>query len=184
LKENRVQIRYRNTLNDLVALQKYVLRHTDEGKKMMRHRFLMVEAIVVAIAAIFAINHDRMAVLLGFLLATALAWLFRERSVVLQFKKDFKRERRRDESGLFDRDRIVSVDDRGMSVRTGPRHIDYTWDQLQMIGRDNKYIYIVLRGILHYVVPISAFNDQQASEAFFESIQGHLARGQKDAARP
>ena len=89
-----MQIRFTNTLNQLVALQKYALRHTEVGRKMMLHRFIAVESVILLIAVLFAVNHDRLVVLLVFLSVSGLAWTFRERSVIVQFKRDFKRERR------------------------------------------------------------------------------------------
>jgi hypothetical protein len=168
-----LQIRYRNTLEHLVALQKYVLRNTDFGKKMMMHRFIAVEAIILFITIIFAINHNRFKVLLGFVIITILAWLFRERSVLLQFKKDFKRERRKDDQGLFDKDRILTITPDGLKINIGNTRNQYAWDQVAMVGYDRKLLYIILKGVLHYVIPLSAFADENEALLFLDSIESH-----------
>lgn len=168
-----MQIRYRNTLGHLVALQKYVLRQTNFGKKMMLHRFMAVEAIIIFITIIFAINHNRFKVLLVFVLVTGLAWLFRERAVLLQFRKDFKRERRRDEAGLFDKDRVMRIAPGGLTVTIGEQRMQYTWDQLEKIGRDNQHVYILVKGILHYVIPLSAFTNEKEVTIFLDSISSY-----------
>ncbi len=168
-----MEVRYRNTLDHLVALQKYVLRHSSTGKKMMLHRFMAVEAIIVVITIIFMINHNRLNVLLGFILATSLAWLFRERAVVVQFKKDFRREHRKDKTGLFDKDRIISIAPEGLAARIGNDQTLYPWDQLETAGRDGKYLYLILTGVLHYVIPLASFKDESEADAFLESITSY-----------
>lgn len=168
-------IRYRNTLDHLVALQKYVLRHTAFGKKMMLHRFLAVEAIVLFIAIIFAVNHNRFKVLLCFVIVSCLAWLFRERSVLLQFKRDFKRERRRDEQALFDKDRVMRIAPDGLTVNVGNQHAHHAWSKVDMTGRDNRHVYIVLSGVLHYVIPVTAFADENEVDIFLDAIEAYRA---------
>jgi hypothetical protein len=86
---------------------------------MMLHRFIMVECILAFICFVFAINHNRLAVLICFAGLSGLAWLFRERAVIVQFKKDFRREQRKDEINLFDRDRIMTIDTDGFRVLIG-----------------------------------------------------------------
>ncbi|MGD9364779.1 MAG: YcxB family protein [Desulfobacteraceae bacterium] len=171
-----MQIRYRNTLEHLVALQKYVLRKTDFGKKMMLHRFIAVEVIVLFITIIFAINHNRFKVFLGFVIITGLAWLFRERSVLLQFKRDFKRERRKDDKGLFDKDRILTIAPDGLKISIGDTLNQYAWDQVVMVGHDRKLLYIILKGVLHYVIPLSAFADENEALLFLDRIESYCNR--------
>jgi len=170
-----VQIRYRNTLNQLVALQKHALRHTDVGKKMMLHRFIAVEAIFFLIALMFAINNNRLIVLLVFLGVSGLAWLFRERSVLLQFKRDFKRERRKDDTGMFEKERILTVGPDGLTVDIGDQQTHYTWNEVAHTGKDRKHVYIIMSGVLHYVIPLTAFNDENEPDAFLASIASHRA---------
>ena len=165
-----MQIRYRNTMEHLVALQKFVLRNSEFGKKMMLHRFIAVETVIVLISIIFAINHNRFKVLLGFLVVSGLAWLFRERSVLLQFKRDFKRERRKDESGMFDKDRIMTVDAEGLTVEIGTQETRYSWDRIGATGQDRKHVFIVTNGVLHYVIPLSAFSKNEDPKAFLDAI--------------
>jgi hypothetical protein len=168
-----MQVRYRNTLKHLIALQKYVLRNTDTGKKMMLHRFLAVEAIILFITIIFATSHNPFKVFVGFILVSGLAWVFRERSVLLQFRKDFKRELRKDEDGLFEKDRILNIAPEGLIVDIGSQRSEYAWDQIEMTGKDNHYVYIILTGVLHYVIPLSAFTDGDEVDTFLRSIASH-----------
>ena len=90
--------------------------------------------------------------------------------MLLQFKKDFKRERRKDESGSFDKDRILTIAPEGLTVEIGGQRTHYTWDQIVTTGSDRKHVYIVLGGVLHYVIPLSAFSDENESQTFMESI--------------
>lgn len=168
-----MEIQYRNTLDHLMALQKYVLRNSLMGKKMMLHRFMVVETIVIFITIIFAINGNPWKVFLGFAIATGLAWLFRERAVMLQFKKDFKRERRKDESGSFEKDRILRIALEGISVRIDGETVHYQWDEVDTAGRDRKHLYIVLTGVLHYVIPISAFSEEKEADNFLRKIASY-----------
>ena len=166
-----MQVRYRNTLDDLIALQKFVLRHTDFGKKMMLHRFITVEIIIFLISLLFTFNHNPFKVLLVFIALSALAWLFRERSVLVQFRKDFKREDRRDESGAFHRDRTISINASGITVHSGGGRNSHTWDEVALISRDAKYVYVVLKGVLHHVIPLSAFHDENDAQQFMDAMQ-------------
>lgn len=59
---------------------------------MIVYRFMVVEAIIIVITIVFAINHNRFNVLLGFVIVSGLVWLLRERAVLLQFKKGFKHD--------------------------------------------------------------------------------------------
>lgn len=168
-----MQVRYRNDIKDLIALQKYVLRHTDTGKKMMLHRFLAVEAIVLFITIVFAINHNPFKVFLGFIIVSCLAWLFRERSVLLQFRKDFKRERRKDAEGLFEKERVLSIDPSGLEVEIGVQQSQYEWDEVDMAGQDKLHVYIILKGVLHYVIPQTAFANEGETDIFLNKIESY-----------
>ena len=168
-----MQIRYRNTLNELVALQKHALRHTEVGKKMMLHRFIAVESIFFLIALMFAINNNPLVVLLVFLGVSGLAWLFRERSVLLQFRRDFKRERRKDESGMFEKERLLTIDPDGLTVVIGDQRTNYEWDEVVYAGKDRKNVYIIMTGVLHYVIPLTAFADENEPDAFLASIDSY-----------
>ena len=173
LERQDMQIRYRNTMEQLIALQKFMLRNSAFGKKMMLHRFIMVECILVLICLVFAVNHDRLTVFLCFMGLSALAWLFRERAVILQFKKDFKRERRKDELNLFDRDRIVRLDKDGLLVNVGSQENRYAWHEIETTGQDKKNIYILLRGVLHYVIPKSAWDNSDQAAEFYNALKAH-----------
>lgn len=168
-----MQIRYRNTLNQLVALQKFMLRNSALGRKMMLHRFIMVECILGFICFVFAINHNRLVVLLCFAGLSGLAWLLRERSVIVQFKKDFRRERRKDDNHSFDRDRMMTIGADGFQVRIGSLENRYDWSDVEAVGQDKNNIYILLNGVLHYVIPKSAWADPDQPEQFFDALQSH-----------
>lgn len=142
---------------------------------MMLHRFIAVETIFFLIALMFAINNNPLVVLLVFLAVSGLAWLFRERSVLLQFKRDFKRERRKDETGMFEKDRILTVEPDGLTVDIGDQRTDYTWGEVVYAGKDKKNVYIIMGGVLHYVIPLNAFTDENESNAFLESIASYRA---------
>lgn len=174
-KSPKVQIRYTNTLDQLVALQRCALRHTEVGRKTMFHRFIAVESVILLIAILFAVNHNRILVLLTFLFVSSLAWLFRERSVLLQFKRDFKKERRKNDGGVFEKERIMTVAPDGLTVDIDGQRTHYTWDRIVYTGKDRKHVYILLRGVLHYVIPLSAFSGDLEPEAFLESIASYHA---------
>ena len=157
-----MQIRYHNTLDHLVTLQKYVLRFTAFGKRMMPHRFIAVEIVIVFISALFSINHNPLKVLLGLVVVSGLAWLFRQRSVLLQFK----RERRKDRGGSFDRQRILTIAPDGPSINTGAHQSKHPWDDVESVARDRKHIYIVLKGVRHYVIPLNALADLNEADRF------------------
>ncbi len=140
---------------------------------MMLHRFIAVESIFLLIAILFAINSDRLVVLLVFLVVSGLAWLFRERSVLLQFKKDFKSERRKDDSGMFDKERIMTVSPDGLTVDIGDQRTSHAWDEVSYAGKDRKYVYLLMTGVLHHVVPLTAFSDENESDAFLKAIASY-----------
>jgi hypothetical protein len=166
-----MEICYTNTLDHLVSLQKYVLRHTAFGRRMMLHRFIAVEIVILFIAVLFAINHNPLKVLLGLAIVSGLAWVFRERSVLLQFKRDFKRERRKDEKRLFDKRRRLEIMEDGIVVDIGGNRNRYRWDEVETVGMDRRHIYIVMTGVLHYVIPLSAFPNPGEAGRFMETIQ-------------
>jgi hypothetical protein len=168
-----MQIRYRNTLDQLVALQKFMLRNSDLGRKMMLHRFIMVECLLVFICVVFAINHNRLVVLMCFAGLSGLAWLFRERTVIQQFKKDFRREKRKDDINLFDRDRVMTIDTDGFRVLIGSQENRYDWSEVEAVDQDKHNIYILLKGVLHYVIPKSAWEDPDQSDQFFNTLQSY-----------
>jgi hypothetical protein len=171
-----MQIRYRNTLEQLIALQKFMLRNSAFGKKMMLQRFILVECILGFICAVFAVNHDRLTVFLSFIGLSVLAWLFRERAVILQFKKDFKRERRKDALNMFDRDRILRLDDDGLLIAIGSQENCYAWNDVETTGQDKKNIYILLKGVLHYVIPKSAWDNTDQAAEFYQTLEANRTR--------
>ena len=140
---------------------------------MMLHRFIAVESVILLIAVLFAVNHDRLVVLLVFLSVSGLAWTFRERSVIVQFKRDFKRERRKNHGGTFDKERVLTVSPDGLSVDIDGQQSHYAWNQIIYAGKDRQNVYILTEGVLHYVIPLSAFSGDVEPEVFVESIANH-----------
>ena len=169
-----MQVRYHNKLEHLVSLQKYMLRHSSLGRKMMTHRFIMVEVLIVLIFAMLVMRHDPFKVVLGFIIASCLAWIFREQSALLQFKREFKREMSKDDSGDFHAERILQVSPDGLTMDAvgGRQHLE--WSRIEGVGQDSRHIYILVKGVLHYVVPKTAFADADHAQAFFETLRAHL----------
>jgi hypothetical protein len=143
---------------------------------MMLHRFIAVESVILLIAVLFAVNHDRLVVVLVFLSVSGMAWTFRERSVIVQFKRDFKRERRKNHGGTFDKERVLTVNPDGLAVDIDGQRTHYTWDRIVYTGKDRQNVYIILEGVLHYVIPLCAFSGDPDPETFLEAIARYRAR--------
>ena len=178
-------VRYFNSYEDLLALQKFVLRNSAVGKKAMFHRFLAVELVVLFVCLMFAVNHNRFYVLLAFLFISGLAWLFRERSVMMQFKKDFKRGLRKDPDSVFHRQKAITIAPEEFSVEMGGHTNDHRWDSVELISADERYVYMVLKGVMHYVVPKNSFESSDDAKRFMERIReyraaAHTSDGQND----
>ena len=165
-----MKLAYHNNLDDLIALQKCMLRHSAFGRKLMLHRFLMVEAVLLFICLMFAINGNPFKVLLVFLALSTLAWTFRERSVIQQFKKDFKKELRKDEENSFAQPRILKISPEQLEVSAGDNHQAHPWPSVEWTGQDERRLYIITSGVLHYAVPKSVFQDEAEMEVFLKLV--------------
>ena len=140
---------------------------------MMFHRFMAVEAIILFITIISAVNHNPLKVFIGFIIISCLAWLFRERSVLLQFRKDFKREYRKDKDGLFEKERVLSIGPSGLLVEIGEQQSRYAWNEVELTGQDKHYVYIILTGVLHYIIPLTAFANEGEPDLFLSHIESY-----------
>lgn len=165
-----MKLAYHNTLNDLIALQKCMLRHSAFGQKLMLHRFLLVEAVLFFICLMFAINGNPFKVLLIFAALSVLAWSFRERSVIQQFKKDFKKELRKDEENSFAQPRIMKIGPEHLEVSAGDNHQAHPWQTVEWTGQDERLLYIITKGVLHYAVPKSVFKDEEEMQIFLRLV--------------
>jgi hypothetical protein len=170
-----MKIAYHNTLDDLLALQRCMLRHSAFGRKLMLHRFLVVEIILLFICLMFAVNDNPFKVFLIFTAISVIAWTFRERSVILQFKKDFKKELRKDEENSFAQTRIMQIGPQGLEVSTGANHQNHPWPSVEWTGQDKHLLYIITRGVLHYAVPKSVFQDEEELEIFLKLVDTYRA---------
>ena len=165
-----MKLAYHNTLADLIALQKSMLRHSAFGQKLMLHRFLMVEAVLFFICLMFAINGNPLIVLLVFLGLSVLAWFFRQRSMIQQFKKDFKKELSKDEENSFAQPRIMQITKEHLEVSTGDHHQAHPWSTVEWTGQDERRLYIITSGILHYTIPKSTFQDEEEMQIFLKLV--------------
>jgi hypothetical protein len=164
---------YHNSLRDLIALQKCMLRHSAFGQRLMLHRFLMVEAVLLFICVMFAINGNPFNVFLIFAALSVLAWTFRERSVIQQFKRDFKKELHRDEENSFAQPRTLQISPAHLEVGAGPNHNTHPWPSVEWTGQDERLLYIITKGVLHYAVPKSAFQDAEEMEIFLKLVAAY-----------
>lgn len=165
-----MKLAYHNTLADLIALQQSMLRHSAFGQKLMLHRFLMVEAVLFVICLMFAINGNPLIVLMVFLGLSVLAWFFRERSVIQQFKKDFKKELRKDEENSFAQPRIMQITKEHLEVSTGNHHQAHPWSTIEWTGQDERRLYLVTSGVLHYTIPKTTFQDEEEMQIFLKLV--------------
>ncbi|MDJ0780686.1 MAG: YcxB family protein [Desulfosarcinaceae bacterium] len=161
---------YHNSVDDLIALQRCMLRHSAFGQKLMLHRFIMVEVVLAFICGMFAINGNPFKVLLAFAALSVLAWHFRERSVIQQFKRDFKRELRKDEDNSFAKPRILQISPQHLAVSTGNHHQTHPWRTVEWTGQDDRRLYIITTGVLHYAVPKSVFKDPEEMQSFLKRV--------------
>lgn len=176
-----MKLAFHNTLPDLIALQKRMLRHSAFGQKLMLHRFLMVEAVLLFICLMFAINGNPLIVLLVFAGLSVLAWFFRERSVIQQFKKDFKKEQRKDEENSFAQPRIMQIKAEHLEVSTGDHHMAHPWPTVEWTGQDDRLLYIVTKGVLHYAIPKSTFQDEEEMQIFLKLVDTYRDKASASA---
>ncbi len=172
-----MEIRYNNSIEDLVALQKVVVRRSSISKKIVKHRFVTMEIILLLLCLLFIFNNPVWKVLLAFVFLSVLMWLFRERSVVLQFKKDLKKEMRRDTHNSLLAERQLKISPDGIEARMEARISNFTWDQVEYINHDDQYLYFVMKGLLHFIIPKSAFADEAQLNMFLEALQGCKSLG-------
>jgi len=165
-----MKLAYHNTLADLIALQKCMLRHSAFGQKLMLHRFLMVEAVLFFICLMFAINGSPFKVFLIFAALSALAWTLRERSVIQQFKKNFKKELRKDEEKSFAQPRIMQISPEHLEVSPGDNHQAHPWPSVEWTGQDERLLCIITKGVLHYAVPKNVFLDDEEMQIFLKLV--------------
>ena len=71
---------------------------------------------------------------------------------------------------MFDKDRIMTVDAEGLTVEIGTQETRYSWDRIGATGQDRKHVFIVTNGVLHYVIPLSAFSKNEDPKAFLDAI--------------
>jgi len=166
-----ISIEYSNTINDLVAAQKVALRHSSTSQNLMVQRWLLVEALLAGLCVMFAFNHSPRNVLMAFLALSALAWVLRYRTVVVQFRRDLKREVKKDTTRSLFQPRILRLTETGISIDTSGTVADYDWSKVVHVGTDKRYLYVITDGVLHYAVPRRAAADDTQWEQFVAAVQ-------------
>lgn len=166
-----MKVVYRNTLDDIIALQKMVLRHSRMGRKIMLHRFILVEVILFLICLPLMFAGNPMKIMLFFLVISIVAWIFRERSVILQFKKDMKGQLMRDPDAAFRKETTVRLSEKGLSVTNTGITTDHPWNRLEHFAQDSRYIYILTDGLRNYVIPKTAFPSDAEAETFLGALK-------------
>jgi hypothetical protein len=170
-----MKLAYHNSLNDLIALQRCMLRHSAFGRKLMLHRFLMVASVLFFICLMFAINGNPLKVFLVFSALSVLAWMFRERSVILQFKKDFKKELGKDEENSFAQTRIMQIHPEALEVSTGDNHQRHPWSSVEWTGQNERLLFIITNGFMHYAIPKTVFQDGEEMQIFLKLVDTYRA---------
>lgn len=172
-----MQVVYRNNLEDIIALQRKVLRHSRLARKMILHRFLFVEAILLLICFLLMLGNPPQKVLVFFIAISALAWVFRERSLMHQFKKDMKGQLLRDPNAAFKQKTTLILDEAGLKVENTGGVTTHPWDEVEHVGRDDRYLYVITDGMRHYVIPKAAFGGNAQSEAFSQELEARRTHG-------
>ena len=173
-----MRVEYENDAKNLVALHKRVLRSTDVGRKMLLHRHFMVQAVLVVVCGMFAVNGDRLTVLAVFVALSVLAWVLRDRAVVMKYKKDLKNNMPKgaDGNGLVRRSMALNPD--GLGFEAGGQEHRYAWADLEAVEADADNVYVMPEGLMHFVIPKSAFSPEQLQE-FMETLKRNVeAEGQ------
>ena len=177
-----MQVRYRNTVGDIVALQKMVLRHTLMGRKILFHRFLVVEAVLLLICLLLMTGHPPGPVMPFFVGFSALAWGFRERPVIRKFTKDLKAQLVRDPEAAFRRETTMTVSEEGLEVANSGAAVTHPWPRVEYVGRDDRYTYVLTDGLRHYAVPAAAFGGDAEADRFWGEIRRRFEGSRRQAA--
>ena len=74
---------------------------------------------------------------------------------------------------MFEKERILSITPEELCISFGGQQSCHAWDEVEQVGRDREHIYIILKGVLHHVIPLSAFTDEKEADDFFTTLDGY-----------
>lgn len=167
-----MRVEYDNDIKALVALHRTVLKSTQVGRRMLLHRHLIVQAVLVVVCGLFAVNNDPLVVLAVFVALSALAWVLRDRAVVKKYRKDLKGNMPKGPGGVVHR--AVTLLDDGLEFESEGRTLRYAWSGLEAVEADQDNLYVMPDGLMHYVIPKNAFGPDQL-RAFMEALHRNMA---------
>ncbi len=140
------------------------------GKRLLVHRFVMVEILLLLICLLLMLGNHPLRILPAFVAISGLAWWFRERAVMVQFKRDMKGQLMRDPDAAFTRQTSMETTEEGFTVTNSGVTARFFWREVEHIEADDRCIFILSEGMQHYVVPKAAFGSPVEASAFFRFI--------------
>jgi hypothetical protein len=153
------------------------------GKTLLIHRFVMVEILLLLICLLLMIGNPPLKIIPAFVAISGLAWLFRERAVMVQFKRDMKGQLMRDPDASFKKKSVMEATEEGFSVTNSGVTARFLWRQVEHLEADDRCIYILSEGMQHYVVPKSAFGSPVEASAFYRFIERNREKALEDNRR-
>lgn len=165
-----MDVTYKNTIEDLIHLQKYIFQNTQYGKRYMRRFFINAVIIFSLLAISFALLGNQEFALYFFFSGLIIIWLLKDRLLLLRLKKTYQNEIYKP---MWE-EVTISITKEGLKTKRESGEGLYKWTAVNRAVDDGKYLLIIIQGMGNIVIPHSAFAGSSQKNSFYREIIKHI----------
>lgn len=171
--EDEMKINYNQSVEDIVAFNIYHLNHSQTGKKAMLVQRLLGPIIFFFMFFIANKISDIPAWYWGisFSIVGILWVIFYPKSVEKQVEKRVRKMIEEDDNKGLIGDRVLELSEKGIDVTTDYSSVNYSWESVNKIEQDRKYIYIYQSSMSAVMLPKSIFDTEEDMENVIKTIR-------------
>ena len=165
----RMEIKYRNNIDDLVEANMYAFRHS-KVSKIYYHIF---NWLIPVIAFFSAIQYYSILKYRNLFLIICIVWLvFSRKLFYIRLKLRINKVQKKD-TNKTDTDIILTLNEECMSKKIMYSEIKYNWNSVDTIYNLDNHILIILDGLNALIIPKTYFENPNQIEAFLQYLNTH-----------
>lgn len=173
-----VKLNYNQSVDDIVAFNIHHLNHSKTGKKALMIQRLVGPIMFIVMFFVITMISDIPAWYWGisFAIAAVLWVIFYPKSVVKQVEKRVRKMIEEDDNKGLIGDRVVEISENGIDVTTDYSKVNHSWESVNKIEQDEKYIYIYQSSMSAVMIPKSIFDTDEDMENLLKTVEAFAGK--------
>jgi YcxB-like protein len=179
-----MKIEYYNTIDDLIAFNRFIFKHNPDAKRGYRFVLFLFPSIIIFFAIIMIIDLPSWAWLAPVLLfLLAVLWFF-------DFPKRFQKTLDNKVKKAMDSGKIkgvlgkhtIEISEQGIQETTEVNQSFFVWTGIYSIEYNDSCIYVFISPTRAYIIPKSSFSNEEGATNFYSFMSDCHAKANNTTA--